>query len=348
MEVLIFTDIHIHCHKKSQERLKDCLKVMEWVFETAKAKNIKNILFLGDLFHDRNKIDVLTYYRTYEVLKKYLDGSVELYLLLGNHDLWYNNKTDVSSVTPLECLPGVRVIAKPEIIDFEGQSISFLPYTQNPVDDINNLLTNEYNILCAHLAVSGAMYNSAGTMSEVEIEHDGDMKLIDNSSFNGWDQVFLGHYHAAQDLNNSIEYVGSPLQLSFGEAFQDKHILIYNLKTHKKQYIINDFSPKHFIVPQKDIAKYELKDNFIKIIIDDQESLQEAKEILKDQAATFEFKKNAKKTEHDEESVKTAKLILTDVENMLNTWIAHINPDLPLEALLNKGRQICIQEAENE
>jgi len=60
-KVLLFTDLHIYPHTKSSERLQDCLDVLKWVFETRKEQNINNILFLGDLFHDREKIDIFTY-----------------------------------------------------------------------------------------------------------------------------------------------------------------------------------------------------------------------------------------------------------------------------------------------
>ena len=108
-KVLIFTDIHINPHKRSQERLKDCLQVLDWVFETAKNEKIKTILFGGDLFHDRQKIDVYTYQKTFEILMKWLPtNQFHLYLVLGNHDLWFNEQTSISSVMPFSSLPNHR------------------------------------------------------------------------------------------------------------------------------------------------------------------------------------------------------------------------------------------------
>ena len=59
-KVLLFSDIHIHPHKRRQDRLEDCLSVLDWVFSVAKDKGVKSVLFGGDLFHDRQKIDVYT------------------------------------------------------------------------------------------------------------------------------------------------------------------------------------------------------------------------------------------------------------------------------------------------
>ena len=104
-EVLIFSDIHVHCHKRSNDRLEDCLKALDWVFDVAEQRNITEILFGGDLYHDRQKIEVYSYQRTFETLEKRLrDGRFKLYLLLGNHDIWYNDNTSISSVVPLSAL----------------------------------------------------------------------------------------------------------------------------------------------------------------------------------------------------------------------------------------------------
>ena len=90
--ILIYSDIHIHPHKKKVERLHDCLKAQEWVFQTAKDNNIRDIVFVGDLFQDRQKIDVTTYHLTFDIFEKYLKGDLRVWLLLGNHDLWYYDR----------------------------------------------------------------------------------------------------------------------------------------------------------------------------------------------------------------------------------------------------------------
>ena len=65
---------------------------------------ILKTLYLRDLFQDRQKIDVATYSLTFDILAKYCDGSINLWLLLGNHDFWYHDKWDISSVFPFFCI----------------------------------------------------------------------------------------------------------------------------------------------------------------------------------------------------------------------------------------------------
>ena len=45
---LIFSDLHLHSHKNRTNRLQDCLKVLNWVFDQAKEHQCENIIFLGD------------------------------------------------------------------------------------------------------------------------------------------------------------------------------------------------------------------------------------------------------------------------------------------------------------
>lgn len=356
-KVLIFTDVHVHCHKKSQERLNDCLKALEWVFKTAIERGIKNILFLGDLFHDRQKIDVLTYQRTFEILEKYTgsDGAnakpdINLYLLLGNHDLWHFEKCDISSVNPLRSLNGVTVIDQPCTLEIDGQPISFLPYTHDPINDIKKLNNNsKFKILCGHLAVDGAILNSAGSHSEVAIEHDGEMVKCDGQMFVEWQQVFLGHYHAAQKVNQKVEYIGSPLQLSFGEAFQDKHILIYDLESHEKEYVTNDFSPKHLVLHESDLDKYDLKGNFVKVVVDkmdDSDVIVMRHELTtKNLPATLAIEQNRQKVV-DVADIQDAKAILYKQDEMLERYIEDrkkndLLGDLEEKILLEIGQLIC-------
>jgi DNA repair exonuclease SbcCD nuclease subunit len=356
MKILIFSDIHIHPHKKSSDRLDDCLKVLDWVFEIAKSRDISNIVFLGDLFHDRQRIDVLTYQKTFEVMERRLsERNLDLRLLLGNHDLWHNDRLDVSSVNPLRSIKGITVVDKPCVQEISNGSedvyFAFLPYTHNPIEDINDLEKDwksapqgRKKILGAHLSVDGAVWNTRfNTTSEVAVEHDGDMTRVGPDIFKRWDRVFLGHYHAAQRLDDVVEYVGSPLQLSFGEAFQEKNVIIYDTKEDSSEYIKNDFSPKHFIIGEDEIDKYPLEGNFVRVEVEDitSKAMSDMRQILVENSkvSTLEIKQSRRKEEH---VISDAKSILQKEDEMLQRYIDQAAPeDLDKQVLLNIGMKIC-------
>lgn len=355
MKLLIFSDIHIHPHKKSVERLEDCINALDWVFKTACSKNIKDIVFLGDLFHDRQKIDVLTYQKTFEVLEKYLlNNKINLYLLLGNHDLWHNQKWDVSSVNPLRNLPGVVVINEPTVRAISDDHLfGFLPYTHDPIEDLKKIekyweqecskrKIDPPKIMGAHIAVDGAVWNvKYNTRAEVSIEHDGDMVKVGPNIFNKWNKVFLGHYHAEQKMSDIVEYVGSPLQLSFGEAFQNKHIIIYDIEKNSCEYVTNDFSPKHYILGEDELENYELEGNFLRLEVKDITSTSMA-EIRKNlienkKVASMEITQNVIKEQH---VITDAKSILHNEKDMIEKYIEQVSLDLNKDKLVSIGKKI--------
>jgi DNA repair exonuclease SbcCD nuclease subunit len=352
-EVLLFSDIHIHCHKRKNERLEDCLKALNWVFDVAEERKIKDILFGGDLFHDRHKIDIFTYQRAFETLEKRLKGGhFNLYLLLGNHDLWYNEKTTVSSVIPLSSLPGVRIISEPERLEINGSFWDFIPFTHNPIDTLEQLKKKkgdpEYAL--GHISVDGAVLHGSST-SDVAIEHDGDMVTITPSLFDHYKHTFLGHYHAEQRVNEKVEYIGSPLELSFGEAFTEKHIIAFDGRTGKKTYIKNEFSPKHLVISMDERNKYNLEGNFVKIKVEDigaTDLVAMRKEILDGtNLGSLEIKQQKRKLE--EHMINDAKAILFKGEEMLSRYLDEVGTNsLDRDILLKIGQKICQQTASKD
>jgi len=343
-EVLLYSDLHIHAHKRSIDRLNNCLEVQEWVFETAKERLISDIIFAGDLFQDREKIDVFTYTLTFKLFKKYLDGTIRLWLLLGNHDLWFRDRWDVSSVHPFDALNGVTVIDKPCTLAIQGRLVDFLPYVQNPVEHLLTLGQSDAEILVAHLACHGAQLNRVyDTRADVIVEHDNEMVKVDSSLFSNWKKVWLGHYHGHQKVSDNVEYIGSPLQLSFNEAFQHKYIVACDLKTGKRDYIKNTFSPQHLIIPQKDLEKYEIKNNFVILETDESNSaniIDLKNEIVGLSPGSLEIiqtHRNGKKHE-----IEDAKAILLKEDEMLDAFVEQSETgDLEKELLKKVGRKVC-------
>lgn len=347
--VLLISDPHVHCHKRRTERLDDCLKTLDWTFKTAAERNITDIIFGGDLFHDRQKIEVFTYHKTFKKFEEYCRPDLNIWLLLGNHDLWFFEDTSISSVTPLSSLPGVKVISTPTRIKIANSNWDFIPYTHNPIQVIEDLkkLPGESEYAIGHLAIDGAKLHG-NTYSDVVIEHDGDMVPVNSDIFSGYKQVFLGHYHEEQRVSNNVEYIGSPLQLSFGEAFQQKHIIDFNCQTGEKDYIINNFSPQHFIIPQEDIKKYDLNNNFIKILVDEigaSDLVQMRRELItENNIGSLEIKQ--KKKEISEHVIEDAKAILYKDDEMLVRYLDEVGTEgLDKDKLLKIGKEICVEEA---
>lgn len=341
-EILLFSDLHINSHKQQHQRLLDCLKVLEWVFNTARKNKIKDVVFLGDLFQDRQKLQTFAYHSTYQIISKYPD--LNIYLLLGNHDLWFFEKTDVSSIYPLGGLAHVEVIGKPCTKNIAGLDIDFLPFTHNPIESIENNFKKKSPVLCAHIAVDGATLNfHHRTKSEVSIEFENDMVAVGLNIFDGWKRVFLGHYHGAQKLNDVVEYIGSTLQLNFNEAFQEKHVCILDTDDFTTEYVENTFSPKHIITTPDQVNEYQLENNFIRIDVEELQStniLNLKNNLSTKGAATLEFRE-CKQVGQMQETDKI-KFNLAEGDT-LERYVETVGCEgLDKKFLLELGKDICL------
>jgi DNA repair exonuclease SbcCD nuclease subunit len=356
-KALIWSDLHIHDHKDRADRLQNCIDVLNWIFEKADENKCEYIFFLGDLFHERAKIDVKNYMKTFEVFMNHMIRDAadrDMYLLVGNHDMYHKERWDVNSIKPLTAIPRVHLIDSPQQIVLGNRKIDWMPHTENPIKELCELKEKNGgagDVLLGHMSVNGAMLNTCyGTKADVVVEYDNDMLPVDASIFSDWEMTFLGHYHGAQNINNKVEYVGSPLQLTFGEAFQEKHIVVLDLDTLEKKYIKNDFSPKHYIVSVKDIVdeNYDLNGNFIRVVVDQMSSrdlIDLKRDIVKNyKVLSLDTKQVEKKTDQDEAVMERAQEILLNIEDMLEKYIKERGvPDgLDVKKLIASGKS-CLE-----
>lgn len=342
--ILLFSDLHIHPHKKSLDRLEDCLRIIPWVFDTARKNNVKNIIFGGDFFHDRHKIDIYTYQKSFDALKQNIENTgINLWLLLGNHDLWFYENSDISSVHPFSSINGVNVISKPTRIKIDEINWDFLPFTQNPINSLKILdgFPGEKECLIGHIALNQAKMHKGMYASDIVIEHEGDVVFVDSDIFLEYENVFLGHFHSEQKVSEKVEYIGSPLQLSFGEAFENKHLIIFDTKTKKKTYIENDFSPKHLILKEEDLKKYDLEGNFLQLIVDDMSNVDiiNLKKNLLNENKIIDFK--IKQSKKNSQNIDDVKDVVYNEKEMLEKYVSKSKTDLDKDLLLKIGKKIC-------
>jgi DNA repair exonuclease SbcCD nuclease subunit len=356
-KALIFSDLHLHNHKDRVNRLPDCLATLEWVFKQAAEHGCDYIFFLGDLFHERAKIDVLNYLSTFEIFMEHMiETHMEMFLLVGNHDMYHKESWDVNSVKPLTGIPNISIIQCPLSIHLGGRKIDWLPHTEDPIKELDNLKKDggAGDLLLGHIAINGAIANLFyGTKADVIVEYDNHMVTVDVELFDDWDMTILGHYHGGQKLTDKVEYVGSPLQLSFGEAFQQKHIIILDLETMVKEYIVNDFSPQHLIVSPQDIENnaYDLSGNFVRLAVDnlgnkDVADLQR-KIATEYKPLSVDTKKRdtAKTEEEDTEALENIQVSLGNIAEMMGNYVKDrdVVNDLDKDHLLEVGMK-CLDK----
>lgn len=327
---LIFSDLHIHNHGNDWRRVDDALNVLDWVKETALEKDINKIFFLGDWFHVRGYAYPSILARTYHKLMEFKDAGLELMLLVGNHDMPYKSTTKHNSLTVYNSI--FPIIEQPMVFEGEDHDFFLLPYVENPTQlnwAINQIVSRgqgEYasangtivrrsnhspspkkRVLLAHLDIKDALYHT-----NVESTHGVDAGSLADQ----FDLVISGHYHIPQQVKDNVWYVGSPYQHNFGEAGQDKGLMIF--EDGELSYVQNDFSPR-FIYVNHDKIDERITGNYVKIEANSADNIA----ALREEAAQFNPRKVSITLNPDRGLQGDFKLKSNakDIKTLLREWV---------------------------
>ena len=255
MKVALISDLHFGIKKSDTTFQKSQLRFFEkQLVEELKMRDVNTIFVLGDVFDTRQAINVMT---NNVVLKLFANTfkDFDIHMIVGNHDLYYTDTTEVNSLKQLDLLPNVTVYEKPCTKKFAGHDITFLPWITNY--EQAKLPTSEYCF--AHLDVTGFM------MDRVNMCSNGISVRKLASSFKN---VYTGHFHTRSKKRIgacNIEYIGSPYQLTRIDAGQDRGCTILDLDTNETELIVNTVSIKYIKIAYPNVPDnlHELAHNNI-------------------------------------------------------------------------------------
>ena len=243
--ILIFADPHLHDYPEAvtrpgcASRLRDVADALDWVLQVGVEAHVTDIICAGDLLHDRKtgaRPEVLHHLGVW--LAAVHDAGVALTLLVGNHDMSLDG-----ACTSLAALCGsATVVSKPSQLEFGGHQVGFLPYTADPAAaEASCRALKGCRYLVGHVGLGDP------NCAPADYEVPGCMTLS-SLCVQQFDKVFLGHYHLHQEVTPSVMYVGSPLQLSFGEAGHPKGCILLDVDSGSARFVENEVSPRHHIV----------------------------------------------------------------------------------------------------
>ncbi|KAG7352086.1 SMC domain containing protein [Nitzschia inconspicua] len=263
---IVFTDLHC-----SPSTLNTSLQVLDVVHETAMQHNA-GILFLGDFWHHRGilRVDCLN-----AVLKSLESWRVPLVMIPGNHDQVTLGGHD-HGLTPLANAYRVRTtdgdnddtVAGPLILSYptvfrKGLFVPHIRDTATMESVLQSQLAQDATALFVHAEVKGAL------MNDLLISTHG----IPPSSFPSHKSIYSGHFHkphivqssfsrdGAETSTVSVEYLGSPYEVSLAEAEQDKQLVLLDQNWQCEQRIPLNLGRKHFKISSwEDLLQLRMTD----------------------------------------------------------------------------------------
>lgn len=262
MKFLFTADIHLSRYGQDKvesetnlpERLHSLKETLYNMADYCHENDIKVFVIGGDIMHNKSIIYSIAQDLMLDFFEQYKD--LEFYVLDGNHDLSGKGADAISSLRPLHSVNNVEWITK---TPYGDSNIMFIPYSYNVV---NQVKAKKGKILISHFGLSEGVLNSG-----ISIVSDIRMKDLVGK----YELVLLGHYHKPQEIiadNIKLYYVGSPIQLDWGEKGDEKRFLIVDSDTLDVQSIPTTGYKKHIELE----INSQNKDDIFKIARGEKES----------------------------------------------------------------------------
>lgn len=254
-KVAMVSDIHFGVNKNSELFLNSSIRFFTEEFVPyLRAENISTILILGDVFDNRNNINVKVNDEVYNLFINVLN-EFKIYILIGNHDIYYKTSNEVHSLKLLNHLENVEVIDKVCHIELFGVNTMFCPWVFDYHDQelIKTFEESTADVLFGHFDIVGFALNS----TRVSLEG------LNSEVFHGFKKVFSGHYHTPSSKKfgkTEIVYIGSPYQMTRNDKNETKGFIVLNLDSLRYKRVANTVSTKFIeveypeIPDEKDIA----------------------------------------------------------------------------------------------
>ncbi len=279
-KVCCISDVHIGVHQNSSLWHDITLNWAQWLADDLKSKGVNDIIISGDFFHYRDEIAVNTMHFVTNVLSLWKDFNI--IMLVGNHDAYYKDRSDVNSLAILDGWSNITVISELASATLFGKNVVFCPWGV-PASNIESC-----DLIFGHFEIQNFKQTSFKICSGGVRASE----LLDKSSL-----IISGHFHIRDERhydNGTILYLGNPYQMDFGDVGSIKGYYILDFNTLKYEFTENTLSPRHHKIHLSELAKIgriddnireQFNNNFIKFIIDKNISPDEVDIVLKRFAA---------------------------------------------------------------
>lgn len=250
-KVMVIGDLHFG-HKGGDRDSADYQKRVfhEFIFPLIDELGIKHVIQTGDFYDSRKAIrhDTMEYVR--EHIIPYTQGQ-EWHVLVGNHDMHMKETIFPNSCNELLSVhDNFTIYNEPSVLTIDGVGIDMIPWIcrDNRMQVMDFIANSDRSICIGHFELSGFQYYR-GLASQGEESH-----FLGNYNY-----VWSGHFHTISKSNH-ILYVGTPYQLTFGDADDDRGVWVYDTDTGKFEFYNNNmprFSRIYFDHETFDTKKLE-------------------------------------------------------------------------------------------
>lgn len=261
MRIVHTADWHVGRIWKSISRLDETSKVLDHLAGYLEGEKIDLLLLAGDVFDTANP-SAEAEQLVFEFFRRLGARNIPAVVIAGNHD----NPGRIDAYAMLADLAGVHLVGKPRnpdkggtfaIATASGETavVAGLPFASpggfasalklpGDLTHSKTLYAEKFheatlrlaeafrpdcvNLLMAHTSLEGAVLGNSERQAHLGEEWTASPRVLPTTA----QYVALGHIHRPQPLTAApvpTEYAGSPLQLDFGEAGQQKTFVVVDV-----------------------------------------------------------------------------------------------------------------------
>lgn len=205
-KAITFGDIHFG--KKNNDKIhnQDCHDFVSWILEEKERHGADTCIFTGDWHDNRHSLHVSTMNYSLENMERLGAAFDRFYFIVGNHDLYYREKRDLTSVVFGRNLKNVEIITEPTLV---GDTL-LCPWLVGKEWETVKDMKARY--VFGHFELPHFMMNA-----QVEMPDHGGLNA---DHFVNHEYVFSGHFHQRQNKKN-VWYIGNAFPHNFSDAWDD-------------------------------------------------------------------------------------------------------------------------------
>lgn len=250
-DVVFVSDVHFGV-RNAEIEWNDNIRNYFYDFFIPHVKSLKKrgrktiVVVTGDYFDSRQRIDINVMNTACDVMEKIVEVA-DVYMLVGNHDIYKTVELDVTSLRCVKYIKGVHVIDElSEVVISGGLNFVLVPWVGDYKTE-NNIITevkDKCSYIVMHTEISGMTYDNNRS-----IVNGVNMSVCNNC------KIISGHIHKRQESNKGF-YLGSPYHMDRSDYGSVKGIYTLSVNddgTHNITFKENNYSPRYVKVRYDDV-----------------------------------------------------------------------------------------------
>ncbi|RTE68250.1 hypothetical protein BHE90_017374 [Fusarium euwallaceae] len=255
---LLLSDLHFKHHDLDRVR-----QTAQWIVAEAERNHVGRAVVCGDLLTSRTMQPTHVLSACYRFISLLSDIVPRVHIVLGNHDLAYRRDYQTTALDALNIKRLAPYVSLHNVAhhEWDGQRILLLPFREEQ-DELTEAVAAlgpdeaSKTVAFAHLAINKAITQRHVVVTGVDnprtansITHLG---LTGPNRFASLARTFTGHFHSHQtitqeqcgsnkvDLQGSITYLGSPLQLNWADLYDEQRgVVLFDPETLEHELLVN-------------------------------------------------------------------------------------------------------------